>query len=54
MGAMAQTDTEIRTSETRKKAYRLSDSGGMYPVGYPTGGKLAGLGPIVSVVTRSS
>ena len=37
---MALTDVEIRRAKAREKAYRLSDSGGMYLWVTPAGGKL--------------
>jgi hypothetical protein len=39
-GWMALTDVEIRRAKAREKAYRLSDSGGMYLWVTPAGGKL--------------
>jgi integrase len=39
-GAMALTDTEIKKAKPNEKAYRMSDSGGMYLWVTPSGGKL--------------
>jgi hypothetical protein len=36
----ALTDTEIKKAKPREKAYRMSDSGGMYLWVTPSGGKL--------------
>lgn len=38
--ALALTDTEIRKSKPANKPYKLSDSGGMYLLVTPAGGKL--------------
>ncbi len=37
---MALTDTEIRKSRAKVKAYRMSDGGGLYLLVTPPGGKL--------------
>lgn len=37
---MALTDTAIRNAKAREKAYKLSDSGGLYLLVTPAGGKL--------------
>jgi hypothetical protein len=37
-GTMALTDTEIKKAKPREKAYRMSDSGGMYLWVTPSGG----------------
>jgi hypothetical protein len=37
---MALTDTEIKKAKAKEKAYRMSDSGGLYLSVTPSGGKL--------------
>ena len=37
---MALTDTEIKEAKPKEKPYRMSDSGGMYLWGTPSGGRL--------------
>ena len=39
-GTMALTDTQIKKAKSSEKAYRMSDSGGMYLWVTPSGGKL--------------
>ena len=43
-GWMALTDVEIKRAKAKDKAYRMSDSGGMYLWVTPAGGKLFALG----------
>lgn len=37
---MALTDTEIRTAKPREREYKLADSGGLYLLVTPSGGRL--------------